>query len=63
MTLLGITDLGINLPSLIAYLLNFGILLGVLILFAYKPLLRLLDQRTERIRESLEAADRAREPS
>jgi len=61
MTLLGITDLGINLPSLIAYLLNFGILLGVLILFAYKPLLRLLDQRTERIRESLEAADRARD--
>ena len=61
MILLGITDLGINLPSLIAYLLNFGILLGILILFAYKPLLRVLDQRTERIRESLEAADRARD--
>ena len=61
MILLGITDLGINLPSLIAYLLNFGILLGILMLFAYKPLLRVLDQRTERIRESLEAADRARD--
>ena len=59
--LLGITDLGINLPSLIAYLINFVILLGILIFFAYKPLLRVLDQRSERIRESLEAADRARE--
>ena len=61
MTLLGITELGINLPSLIAYVLNFAILLGILFLFAYKPLLRVLDQRSERIRESLEAADRARE--
>ena len=59
--LLGITDLGINLPSLIAYLINFVILLGILIVLAYRPLLRVLDQRSERIRESLEAADRARE--
>lgn len=59
--LLGITDLGINGPSLIAYLINFVLLLGILTLFAYKPLLRVLDQRSERIRESLEAADRARE--
>ena len=55
------TDLGINLPSLIAYLINFAVLLGILFIFAYKPLLRVLDQRSERIRESLEAADRARE--
>ena len=61
MTLLGITDLGINLWSLVAYLINFVILLGILGLFAYKPLMRVLDQRSERIRESLEAADRARE--
>ena len=54
-------ELGLNLPSLIAYLLNFLILLGILFFFAYKPILRLLDQRSERIRESLEAADRARE--
>ncbi len=61
MTLLGITDLGINLPLLIAYLITFGILLAILFLFAYKPILRMLDQRSDRIRESLEAADRARE--
>ncbi|MSQ06052.1 MAG: ATP synthase F0 subunit B [Dehalococcoidia bacterium] len=55
------TALGINIPSLIAYLVNFVILLGVLYLFAYKPLLKVLDQRSERIRESLAAADQARE--
>ena len=55
------TELGINLPSLIAYLLNFLILLGILYLMAYKPIIRLLDQRAERIRESLAAADQARQ--
>ncbi len=61
MALLGITELGINLPSLIAYLINFVILLAILFFFAYKPILRMLDQRSDRIRESLEAADRARD--
>ena len=55
------TELGVNLPSLIAYLVNFVILLGILSLFAYKPLIRLMDQRAERIRESLAAADQARQ--
>ena len=54
------TELGVNLPSLVAYLINFVVLLGILFLFAYKPLVRLMDQRAERIRESLEAADQAR---
>ena len=54
-------ELGFNIPSLIAYLVNFIILLGILFLFAYKPVLKALDARSERIRESLEAADRARE--
>ena len=55
------TELGVNIPSLIAYLINFVILLGILSVFAYKPLVRLMDQRAERIRESLEAADQARQ--
>jgi F-type H+-transporting ATPase subunit b len=55
------TQLGVNLPSLVAYLLNFALLLGILSLFVYKPVMRALDQRSDRIRESLEAADRARE--
>ena len=54
-------DLGLNFPSLIVFMVNFLILLGILYMFAYKPILRLMDQRSERIRESLEAADRARE--
>lgn len=55
------TDLGVNIPSLIAYLVNFLVLLGILSLFAYRPLVRLMDERAERIRESLEAADQARQ--
>ena len=54
------TQLGINLPSLIIYLVNFSILLAVLYVLAYKPLLRAIDQRSERISDSLAAADRAR---
>ena len=61
MVLLGVTELGVNLPSLVAYLINFILLLGILGVFAYKPLMQMLDERTERIRESLEAADLARQ--
>ena len=61
MVLLGVTELGVNLPSLVAYLVNFILLLGIPGVFAYKPLMRMLDERTERIRESLEAADLARQ--
>ena len=53
--------LGIHFPSLAIYLVNFLLVLALLYLFAYKPILKLMDQRADRIRESLEAADRARE--
>ncbi len=53
--------LGIHVPSLLIYLVNFLLVLVLLRLFAYKPILRLMDQRAERIRESLEASERARE--
>jgi len=56
-----VAELGLNLPSLLIFTLNFGLLLIILYLFAYKPVLKLLDQRAERIRESLEAADKARQ--
>ncbi len=55
------TQLGINLPTLLVYLVNFGILLAVLYFLAYKPLLKAMDQRSDRIRDSLAAADQARE--
>jgi len=53
--------LGIHFPSLLIYLINFLLVLVILYAFAYKPILRLMDQRSDRIRESLEAAERARE--
>jgi len=55
------TDLGFHWPSLIVYLVNFVILLGILYAVGYKPILRMLDQRSERIRESVEAVERVRQ--
>ena len=37
------TELGLNIPSLVAYLINFVVLLGILIVFAYKPLISAID--------------------
>ena len=51
------SQLGINLPGLIAQLVNFAVLLLVLRMLLYKPILRMLDQRAQRIRESLSTAD------
>jgi F-type H+-transporting ATPase subunit b len=61
MVFLGITDLGINLPVLLFQLVNFTFLLLVLKMFVYKPILKMLDDRRERISEGLNAADRGRE--
>ena len=54
-------ELGLNVPSLISYLINYVVLLILLGALAYRPLLNALDSRVESIRESLAAADRARE--
>ncbi len=54
-------ELGLNVPSLISYLINYIVLLILLGVFAYRPLLNALDTRVDTIRESLAAADRARE--
>src|SRR4030067_963748 len=57
----GLKSLGINLPSLLAQLINFTILLVVLYLLAYKPLLKIRDERRRRIQEGLEASEQAKE--
>ncbi len=57
---LGIGALGINLPSLIAQLINFGLLFALLSVLLYRPLLRVLDERRKRIQEGLEASDEAK---
>lgn len=60
MIILGIADLGINLPVLIAQIVNFTILLVVLRLVAWGPLTKMLEERRVRIAESLSAADQAK---
>ena len=54
-------QLGLNLPLLLAQVINFFIVLVALRLFLYKPILGMLDRRAERIREGLQAADRSKE--
>lgn len=49
--------LGINLPSLLAQIVNFGILFGILYLVAYKPIIRMLDERSRKIKESVEQTE------
>ena len=53
--------LGINVAGLITQLVSFVILFAVLSKLLYKPVLNALDQRSNRIRESLEAAQVARD--
>ncbi len=50
-------QLGLNLPALVAQVVNFLLLLVILRAVAYRPILRMLDERTERIRESQEWAE------
>lgn len=52
--------LGINLPTLLAQLINFIILLLLLYFVAYKPIIRMLDQRSNKIKESVEQAEAIR---
>jgi F-type H+-transporting ATPase subunit b len=55
------SELGLNIPVLVAQLVNFFLLLVVLRIFLYRPILELLDRRAQRIREGLEAADQSKE--
>ena len=54
-------ELGFNVPVLIAQMVNFFILLVVLRIFLYKPILNMLDRRSQRIREGMEAAEQSKE--
>ena len=49
--------LGISLPTLLAQIINFAILLGLLYLVAYKPIMRMLDERSRRVKESMEQTE------
>ncbi len=56
----GIGALGINLPSLIAQLINFTLLLIIIGWASKRFLFPLLDERRKRIREGLEASEEAK---
>ena len=53
--------LGLDLATFVAQLVSFLILLGLLIYFGYKPIRRILDERSNRIRESMEQAEATKE--
>ena len=53
--------LGISLPTLLAQIVNFAILFGLLYLVAYKPVLRMLDERSNKVRESMEQTEYIKE--
>lgn len=53
-------QLGINGPFLLAQIINFLVIMWLLRRFLYKPVLNMLDERREKIRESLSAAETAR---
>jgi len=52
--------IGIALPQLLTSLVSFAILLFLLYRFLYAPLSRMMRERSQKIKDSLEAADKAR---
>lgn len=50
--------IGINLPLLVAFVVNFIILFVLLSVILYKPVLKMLDQRQAKIKESMEHAEK-----
>ncbi len=53
--------IGIDWQVLLAQLINFGILFGLLFFLLYKPMRRTFDERSNRIRESMEQAEQIKE--
>ncbi len=53
--------LGISLPTLIAQIISFVILLVILTLFAYKPIIKMFDERARKIKESVDEVQKVKE--
>ena len=53
--------LGISLPTLLAQIINFAILLGLMYLVAYRPIMRMFDERSRKIKESMEQTESIKE--
>jgi len=54
-------SIGINWQLLVAFLINFLVLFGLLTVVLYKPVLKMLDERAAKIKESLEQAEKIKE--
>ena len=52
-------NLGINLPGLIGQFISFVILIALLLVFAYKPIVRMLDERSQKIKDGIEKSELA----
>ena len=55
--------LGISIPTLITQIVSFIILLVLLRVFAYKPIMKMMDERSKRIKDSLEQAEAVKQQS
>jgi F-type H+-transporting ATPase subunit b len=53
----GFASLGVNLPLLFVFVINFIVLLVLLRLFLYKPVLKMLDERAKRTAEAMDLAE------
>jgi len=53
----GLTSLGINWQLLLAQVINVAVLFGLLYLVAYKPIMRMLDERSRKIKDSMEQTE------
>jgi F-type H+-transporting ATPase subunit b len=50
-------ELGINWHGLLAQFISFGVLLALLLFVAYKPITKMLDERSQKIKESMEQGE------
>ncbi len=57
----GIASLGINVSTLLAQIVNFVVLFGLMYLVAFKPVMKMLDERSRRIKESMEQTEYIKE--
>jgi F-type H+-transporting ATPase subunit b len=53
----GFASLGVNLPLLVVFIINFIVLFILLRLFLYNPVLKMLDERAKRTKEGMELAE------
>ena len=53
----GFASLGVNLPLLVVFVVNFIVLFVLLRLFLYQPVMKMLDERTKRTKDAMNLAE------